>query len=106
MRILLDECVPKDLRNSFSDHHCQTVPDAGLAGKKNGEMLTLAEKSGFDVLVTVDKGLLHQQNLSGRKIAIVIIYAKSNKLEDLLQLVPKCLIAFCAIKHGQVVQIV
>jgi hypothetical protein len=47
MKILLDECVPKDLRLSFVGHECQTVPKAGFAGKKNGELLTLAEAAGF-----------------------------------------------------------
>jgi hypothetical protein len=39
MRILLDECIPRKLKYEFSDHECQTVPEVGLAGKKNGELL-------------------------------------------------------------------
>ncbi|MGH9651903.1 MAG: hypothetical protein ACRD6B_00330 [Bryobacteraceae bacterium] len=49
-----------------------TVPQAGFAGKKNGELLLLAEDARFDVLLTVDRGIRHQQNLSGRKIALLI----------------------------------
>ena len=105
MKILLDECVPKGLRLSFAGHECQTVPKAGLAGKKNGELLTLAESAGFDVLVTVDRGLSYQQNLAGRKIALLIVLALSNKMDDILRHVPACLIALRSIKPGQVVQV-
>jgi hypothetical protein len=81
MKILLDECVPKDLRLSFVGHECQTVPKAGFAGKKNGELLTLAEAAGFDVLVTVDRGLPYQQNLTGRKIALIGYQCRFQQVE-------------------------
>ena len=72
MKVLLDECVPRKLKNSPMDHDWQTVPDAGFAGKKNGDLLSLAEHSGFEVLLTMDKGVQYEQNLSGRRIAIII----------------------------------
>jgi len=50
----LDECVPRKLKNSFPGHECQTVPEAGFAGKKNGELLYLADRAGFEVFVTVE----------------------------------------------------
>jgi len=55
MNILIDECVPRDFGNSFPEHICSTVPKAGLTGRKNGELLALAERDGFDVLLTVDQ---------------------------------------------------
>lgn len=61
MRILLDECIPRKLRNEFPDHECRTVPEAGLAGKKNGALLSLAERAGFEVFLTMDKGLQYEQ---------------------------------------------
>jgi hypothetical protein len=105
VKILLDECMPKDLRKHFVEHDCQTVPQAGLAGKKNGELLTLAEKSGWQVLVTMDQGMPHQQNLSGRTISLAIIRAPSNRLPDLLPHVPAILEALPSLKPGEVIQI-
>ena len=46
MKLLLDECVPRKFRNLLPGHNCRTVPEEGLAGKKNGELLSLAEESG------------------------------------------------------------
>ncbi len=67
--------------------------------------MTLAENAGFDVLPTVDKGLPHQQNISGRKIALLVIRARSNEIEDLQPHVPKCLEALQSIKPGEVVRV-
>ena len=77
MKILLDECLPRDLRKHLVGHECQTVPQAGLAGVANGELLALAERSGCQVLLTMDQGMLYQQNLAGRSISLAIIRAKS-----------------------------
>ena len=63
MKLLLDECVPRKLKNHLPAIDCQTVPEASLAGKKNGELLRLAELAGFEVLLTVDQGIEYQQNL-------------------------------------------
>jgi predicted nuclease of predicted toxin-antitoxin system len=49
MKILLDECIPRKLKNALPEHECQTVPEAGLAGLKNGRLLSLAEKAGFEL---------------------------------------------------------
>jgi hypothetical protein len=85
-------------------HTCQTVPEAGLAGKTNGELLRLAE-GRFDVFLTLDKGLPFQQNLQNLTIAIVILRAKSNNIRDLIPFVPGCLEILQKIKPGQVVHI-
>jgi len=105
MRILLDECVPRKLKYGLLDHECQTVPEAGLAGKKNGELLSLAESLGFEVLVTMDKGVEYEQNLSGRRIAIIILRSRSNRLVDLLPLLPTCLAELSSISPGQLLRI-
>jgi hypothetical protein len=54
-----------------------TVPEAGLAGKKNGYLLDLAEKAGFEIFVTMDTGLEYQQNLAGRSVAILVLRGRS-----------------------------
>ena len=66
MKILLDECLPRDLRKHLVGHDCQTVPQTGLAGKANGELMALAERSGWQVLLTMDRGMPYQRNLVGR----------------------------------------
>jgi hypothetical protein len=91
MRVLLDECVPRKFKNHLLGHDCLTVPEAGLAGKKNGELLSLAEQAGFEVFLTVDHGIEYGQNLLQRKIAVVVLYAKSSRLNDLVVHLPAVL---------------
>ena len=104
MRILIDECIDERFRNALTGHDSQTARHAGLAGLKNGDLLKAAEAAKFDVFLTVDQGIEYQQNLTGRKIAI-ILRAKSNRLHDLLQLVPACLARIESIRPGQIVNI-
>jgi predicted nuclease of predicted toxin-antitoxin system len=106
MRLLFDECVSRLFKAGFAvhGHECFTVPEVGLAGRKNGELLTLAEDK-FDVFVTIDKNIRYQQNLSGRNIAVLIIRARSSEIDDLLRELPACIIALQSIRPGQVVEI-
>ena len=105
MRILIDECIDERLRNSFSRHDCQTAGYAGLAGLHNGDLIKAAEAADFQVLLTVDKGIEYEQNLRGRKLAIIIFRTKSNRLIDLLPLVPICLNLLENIVPSQIVRI-
>jgi hypothetical protein len=102
MKVLLDECLPRRLLNALPDHECQTVPEAGLAGQKNGRLLSLAADAGFDLFLTMDKGVRYQQNLAGRRIAILIIRARSNRLIDLLPHLEKCRSMMSSIRAGEV----
>jgi Domain of unknown function (DUF5615) len=90
MKVLLDECIPRKFKIHFPEHDCTTVPELGLAGTKNGELLSLAEQRGFEVFVTLDRGIQYEQNLPHRKIAVIIIRARSSRLADLLPYVPEC----------------
>lgn len=74
MRVLLDECVPVQVRNALVGHEVATVSGFGWKGKENGELFAAAEHAGFDVLVIADKNLRHQQNLQSRRIAIVELW--------------------------------
>jgi predicted nuclease of predicted toxin-antitoxin system len=89
MRILIDECAPRALKKHLINqgHECRTVQEAGWSGKENGDLLSLVE-AAFDVLVTVDTNLRYQQNLTRRKIAIVVLQSSSNRLEHLRQHFP------------------
>jgi hypothetical protein len=71
MRVLFDQAVPVPIRPHLAGHEVRTAAEEGWDTLKNGELLTAAEQAGFDALLTTDKNIRYQQNLSQRKIAIV-----------------------------------
>jgi hypothetical protein len=74
MLVLFDNGTPRTLARYLIDHHTVTEARArGWEELENGKLLTVAEEAGFEVLVTTDKNLGYQQNLTGRKIAIVVL---------------------------------
>jgi hypothetical protein len=72
-RVLLDHCVPRRVREALVDCETTTAFQHGWAELKNGALLKAAEDSGYDVLVTADKNLRYQQQLSARHIAILCL---------------------------------
>ncbi|MBM2804979.1 MAG: uncharacterized protein HW419_2872 [Deltaproteobacteria bacterium] len=104
MRVLLDECVPRKLRNELPGHDVKTVADVKWEGTKNGALLQRAGAE-FDVLVTVDQGIPYQQNLSGIALALLIIVAPSNDIKDLRPKMPEVLRVLATIQPGQVVRV-
>lgn len=90
MRVLLDECVPRRLKRELVGHDVKTAPEMGWASKKNGELLALAAVE-FDIFLTSDRNLSHQQNLSAFDIAVIVLVAASNRIDDLRPLVPRVL---------------
>ena len=105
MRILVDECVDQRLRLLFTGHDCQTAAYAKLSGLKNGALLTAAEAAGFDVLVTTDQEIPHQQNFAMRQISILILCAPTNRLADLTRLMPAALQTLDALAPGKIIRI-
>jgi len=101
----LTSALPR-LKRHLADHghECLTVQEAGWAGKKNGELVDLAEPL-FDVLVTVDTNVQYQQNLAGHKLAVVVLHSSSNRFEHLRQYFPVCVSAIEKAKPGQFVRI-
>ncbi|HEX6804522.1 MAG TPA: hypothetical protein VF133_12640 [Terriglobales bacterium] len=81
------------------------MPEAGFAGKKNGELLQLAEEADLDALITLDQGIEYQQNLRPRKQAMVVIRSKSSRLRDLLPHVPRILDLFKPLHAGQLARV-
>jgi hypothetical protein len=74
LRILFDKNVPVGARTFLSGHEVNTVVEMGWPDQlENGELLEVAEKSGFDVMMTSDQNILYQQNLAGRKLALVVL---------------------------------
>jgi hypothetical protein len=104
MKILLDECVDRRLAPSLVGHDVKTVPQMGWAGVKNGVLLGLAEQE-FDVFLTVDRNLAFQQVLPRFDIEVVVLEAATNRLVDLLPLIPKFLSSLSEAKLGEVLRI-
>lgn len=77
MRILFDQGTPVPLRQLLTQHQVATAYERGWSKLKNGELLDVAEKEGFDVLVTTDFNLKYQQNLQSRRIAIIALSTPS-----------------------------
>lgn len=105
MRVLLDECVPRRLRAALPGHDVRTVHEMGWSGKTNGELLQLAVGQGFEVLLTVDQNLRHQQTVAVAGIAVLVLVASGNLLADLLPLAPLALAALATIQPGVVVEV-
>ena len=103
MRVLLDECLPRRSKHALIGHDVQTVPEMGWAGKRNGELLRLAARE-FDVFLTVDRRLQERTTaLSMFRIAVIVLVARSNRLLDLLPLVPATLEVLPRAKPGKAV---
>ena len=104
MRVLLDACVPKGLRRSLAGHEVQTAHEMGWGDLDNGNLLD-AMQGAFEVLVTVDKRLPSQQHVKDRPLGVAVLRANSNRLADLLPLVPALLAALSTLEPGTVKEI-
>ena len=76
MRIVFDQGTPTPLRTHLIGHTVETAFELGWSNLRNGELLAMAEKS-FDLLVTTDQQLKYQQNLSGRKLSVLVLMTTS-----------------------------
>ena len=104
MRVLLDESLPRDLGKELTGHEVRTVRQAGWTGLANGNLLRRAAGQ-FDVLVTGDRNLEHQQNRADLPISVVVLVAVSNRIESLRPLVPELLNAIERIRPGQILNV-
>ena len=73
MKLLFDQGTPVPLRNHLPNHIVETAYEKGWSNLENGDLLILAEAEEFDVLVTTDQNLRNQQNLSGRRIGVIVL---------------------------------
>lgn len=104
MRVLLDECFPRALSRDLPGHDVKTVDEAGWAGTKNGELLRVAAKD-FDVLLTVDRNLEYQQNLSGVEIGVIVVDTPSNDVDVLRPMMPAVREALTRVRPGTVIHV-
>jgi predicted nuclease of predicted toxin-antitoxin system len=102
VKILLDECTPHVLKRLLTGFEIKTVQDQGWSGITNGALLRLAEGQ-FDVFITSDQNLKHQQNLAGRRLAIIQL--PTNQVPLVIKLAPKVQATLEKIKTGEFVAI-
>jgi predicted nuclease of predicted toxin-antitoxin system len=89
MKILLDESLPRKLKNDFgTEHEIWTVRDKGWLSKKNGELLRLMINDGFELFVTADQNLQYQQRVENLQIRIAVLRGKDNTRSTLQKLIP------------------
>ena len=104
MKVLLDECLPRSLKDDFAGHETTTVPEAGWSGMTNGELMKLASKQ-FDAFITIDKSLPQQQNLYSQKLIVILMESVDCRLDALRKLMPKALAALDSASPGQAIVI-
>ena len=100
MRVLLDECLPKRLTRELAEHQACTVQQMGWSGISNGKLFSLI-RGEFDAFITVDSNLAYQQNLSTLPVAVIVLRAPSNKIEDIRPLLPNLLSTLAILKPGE-----
>ena len=105
MRILLDESLPIELRSEIQGHDVRYVREVGWSGARNGDLLGLAAPL-FDVFLTADQNLEYQQNLGTLPIAVIILAAQSNRIEQLRPLVPQLLDVLATLQPRTLVRVV
>jgi hypothetical protein len=103
VRILLDECLPRSLAAELSSHQVVTVAHTGWSGVKNGELLRRAAGQ-FDALVTIDRRFADEQAIP-KSLVVILIAAKSNRIDDLRPLAPASLRALSGARKGERVHV-
>lgn len=98
MKVLLDENLPHDLRHELPGHDVFTVAYMGWSGIENSELLKAAAAAGFDVMLTKDSGVEYEQNLPNLPIAIVVIRAKTNKIDDIRPILTEILASLASLR--------
>jgi len=104
VRVLLDENLPHDLVEPLSSHDVVTVQGMGWAGVENGELLRRASGQ-VDAFITMDRKLEREQNLTALPFGVVLMVARSNRVQDLQPLVPAVLAALNRIRPGRLEQV-
>ncbi len=101
MKLLLDENLPHQLRHEILGHDCSTVAFMGWGGVENGALLQKAAGTGFEALLTKDANLQYEQNLVNLPLAVVVLHAATNDIDDIRPLIPSLLSALAALPPKQ-----
>ena len=105
MKILLDHNLDRRLKRHLEMFDVATTHEMGWDDVLNGELLTLAEKNGFDVLLTADSKIKYQQNMTGRKVTIVVLRAPNNRLSTHVEMLDDVVEVVSRVKAGEVVEV-
>jgi predicted nuclease of predicted toxin-antitoxin system len=105
VRVLLDECIPRRLKRDFDGRDVTHVADIGWQGKRNGRLLASMREDGFEMLITVDRNLQFQQNIPAAGLSVLVLDARSNRLNDLRRLIPAMLAVLDSAQLGQVYRV-
>lgn len=105
MKLLLDENLPHQMRLELPGHDLFTAAYMGWGGVENGELLSRAAAAGFDALVTNDRGLEYQQNLSALPVAVVVVSAPANTIDALRPVYPALLAALAGLRPCEFVKV-
>lgn len=105
MKILRDHNLDRRLKNYFTECEIATTQGQGWSDVLNGELLSLAENNGFDVLLTADSNIKNQQNLSNRRISILILRAFDNRLATHIEMIEDIISSLAGIRPGGVVEV-
>jgi len=89
MKLLLDENLPKRLKKDFTQHRVFTIREMGWSGISNGMLLQLMIENKFDILITFDKNLQHQQNFKKYTLTVLVLIAADNSYNTLKDFIPK-----------------
>ena len=102
MRLLFDENMPQALRHDLTGHDCNHVRRLGWRGIENGDLLTKAETAGFDVLITLDKGIPSEQTMLGRRIAVFVLLPAGQGSKNIRLFAGEILVALASVSEGEV----
>ena len=105
MKLLLDENLPHQLRHEIPGHDCSTVAFMGWGGVENGELLRRAAGAGFDALLTKDANVQYEQNLVNLPLAVLILHAATNDIDDIRPLLPALLAELTSLSAKQVTHV-
>ena len=105
MKIILDECLPKRMTQFFKGHDVWTVPQIGLNGYKDTELLEELDKRNIDIFMTIDGNIEYQQQFSNRSFGTIVIRAVSNRFLDLKQFENELQEVVKSIKSGIIIHI-
>ena len=105
MRILIDHNLDWRLKHNLPGHEVKTVFEMGWSDLLNGELLDQTVDARFDVLLTGDSSIKHQQNLRFRLIAVVVLRARDNRLKTHIPMMQDVIQTLLTIKAGEVVEV-
>ena len=104
-QVLFDECVPRNLLRELPNLAASHAITEGWAGHRNGMLMRAMLAAGFHTLVTVDRNLSFQQNVAASGLAVIVLHAKSNRVPDLVPLIPALLTVLPTVRVGTVTHV-